>query len=258
MIAIAINNKSIKLLIKGILMSIFDSIGGALRKIGRALTGGLSVLTGFGIDLLSRIIGLPGFLFDFLGYWIFDFRLKKYIKIRFFVLADERGALVAPIENIVPTLELTTKILREQGNIIVKPRGKLVAYGAPDSALNISAPTTGFFQLASSAGEFLNGLAGFGPLTTIVSVIVVNDMTDDDGRSYGASTNFVLVHKKHFAAIDTPNNTVAHEIAHSCLLNPKHRKQKINLMHGTLDGRGDELTNFQVSVMRTSRFVWYF
>jgi hypothetical protein len=83
-------------------------------------------------------------------------------------------------------------------------------------------------------------------------------MTDDDGRSYGATTNFVLVHKMHFAPNATPNNTVAHEIAHSCLLNPKHRKQKINLMHGTLAGRGDELTNFQVSVMRTSRFVWYF
>ncbi len=111
------------------------------------------------------------------------------------MLADKRSVLVAPIENIAPTLELTAKILREQGNIIVKPRGKLVAYGAPDSALNIAAPTTGFFQLVASAGEFLNGLAGFGPLTTIISVIVVNDMTDDDGRSYGATTNFVLVHK---------------------------------------------------------------
>ena len=239
-------------------MSIFDSIGSGIRRFGRALVGGLSVLTGFGFDLLGRLIGIPGFIFDIIVYPVFDFRLKKYIRIRVFVLADERGVPVAPIDNIAPTLELTAKILREQGNIIVKPRGKLVAHGAPDSALNIAAPTTGFFQLVSAAGEFLNGLAGFGPLTTIISVIVVNDMTDDDGRSYGATTNFVLVHKMHFAPSTTPNNTVAHEIAHSCLLNPKHRKQKINLMHGTLTGRGDELTNFQVSVMRTSRFVLYF
>lgn len=239
-------------------MSIFDSIGSGIRRFGRALVGGLSGLTGFGFDLLWRPIGIPGFIFDIIVYPIFGFRFKKYIKIRFFVLADERGVPVAPIDNIDPTFELTAKILREQANIIVKPRGKFVAYDAPASALNIAAPTTGFLQLAGSAGEYLNGLAGFGPLTNIISVIVVNDMTDDDGRSYGATTNFVLVHKMHFASSATPNNTVAHEIAHSCLLNPKHRKQKINLMHGTLTGRGDELTNFQASVMRTSRFVWYF
>ena len=239
-------------------MALFDSIVSGIRKFGRGLVGGLSVLTGFAVDLLGRGIGIPGFIFDIIVHPLFDFRFKKYIRIRVFVLADERGAPVAPIDNIAPTLELTAKILRERGNIIVKPHGILVAYGAPNSALNIAAPTTGFFQLISSAGEFLNGLAGFGPLTTIISVIVVNDMTDDDGRSYGATTNFVLVHKMHFAPNATPNNTVAHEISHSCLLNPKHRKQKINLMHGTLAGRGDELTNFQVSVMRTSRFIWYF
>lgn len=239
-------------------MAILDSIVGGIGKFGRGLVGGLSILGGFFGDLFIRGIGIPGFFFDLIVYPLFGFRLKKYIRIRFFVLADERGTPVVPIENIAPTLELTTKILREQGNIIVKPRGTLVAFGAPDSALNIAAPTKGFFQLLSSAGEFLNGLAGFGPFTNTMSVIVVNDMTDDDGRSYGASTNFVLVHKMHLASINTPNNTVAHEVAHSCLLNPKHRKQKINLMHGDLDGRGDELSNVQVSIMRTSRFVWPF
>lgn len=238
-------------------MSIFNSIGSGIRRLGRAVVGGLSGLTGFGFDLLWRFSGLPGFIFDIIVYPIFGFRVKKYIRVRFFVLADKDGAPVAPIENIAPTLELTARILREQANIIVKPRGKLVAYDAPDSALNIAAPTTGFFQIAGAAGEYLNGLAGLGPLTTVISVIIVNDMTDDDGRSYGAATNFVLVHKLHFKS-SKPNNTVAHEIAHSCLLNPKHRKQKINLMYHKLAGRGDELTNFQASVIRTSRFVWPF
>jgi hypothetical protein len=230
-------------------MSILSVVTDVVKGIGNAIVGTVSVVGGLFADIFSRLIGIPGFILDLIG-----FRIKKKLRLKFIILMDGATQLI-PQDNLEETFKLTKRILKEQANIELIQTGILIAGGAPDGALNVTSPAASFFELWGEVGTYFNGLAGSGITTRRLSVIIVKTMDDDNGRSFGPLANFVLVEKQYF---DDPKNQatiVAHEIGHACGLF-FHRKQKENLMHKP-DDRGEILSRSQSSVIRGSRFVWY-
>lgn len=230
-------------------MSIFSKVTGVVKSIGNTIAGTISVVGGFLGDIFGRIIGIPGFILDLLG-----IRLKKKLRLKFVILMDGATQLI-PEDNLGETFKLTKRILNEQSDIELIQTGILIAGGAPEGALNVTTPTASFFELWGEVGTYFNALAGFGFFTRRLSVIIVKTMEGDPGRAFGPAANFVLIEKNIF---DDPKNAttlVAHEIGHACGL--LHRKPKENLMHHDGD-RKEKLSRWQSSVMRGSKFVWYF
>lgn len=231
-------------------MSISSVISGVIKKIGRVFVGTVSVVGGIFGDLFGRFLGIPGFILDILG-----IRPKKKLRLRFIILLDENATELTPQANLGETFKLTKRILNEQADIELIQTGILIAGGAPEGALNVTSPTESFFELWGEVGEYFNALAGIGFFTRRLSVIIINTMEEHNGRSFGPAANFVLVEKKYF---DNPKNQatiVAHEIGHACGL--LHRLPKENLMHRD-DDRKEKLSHWQSSVVRGSKFVWYF
>jgi len=236
-------------------MSIFSVVTDVVKGIGNAIVGTVSVVAGLLGDIFSRFVGIPGFILDLIG-----FRIKKKLRLKLIILTDGVTQLI-PQENLNETFKLTKRILKEQANIELIQTGTLIAGGAPDGALNVTSPAASFFELWGEVGAYFNALAGVGVFTRRLSVIIVRTMEHDNGRSFGPTANFVLVEKQYF---DNPKNQatiVAHEIGHACglgiPLDLPHRKQKENLMYKP-DERGEILSSWQSSVIRGSRFVWYF
>ncbi len=232
-------------------MSFLSAVGGIIKGVGNAIAGTFSVVGGFLADVLGRLIGVFGFIFD-----LFGLRRTKKLRMRFIILS-RGGAPMIPEANIEETFKLTKRVFREQAKIKIIRSKTLTAFGSPEEALKISGPVTGFLELWTTAGAYLNGLAGIGFFTRRLSVIVVDTIEGGhDGRSYGSATNFVVIEKKMF---DDPKDTtllVAHEMGHACGL-LFHRNQKINIMHKDGD-RGEIMTWWQSNVVRSSKFVWYF
>ena len=232
-------------------MGFLSGVTSVIKGVGNALAGTVSVIGGLLSEGISRILGLGGFFLDLIGV-----RIQKKLKIKFIILTDTNGAELVPQSNIDETFKLTKRILDEQADITLIQRGIFIAFGAPAGALDVTTPTKSFFGLWGEVGTFFNGLAGYGPFTRMLSVIIVNTLEGDDGRSFGPASNFVLVEKHYFINPKKPNSIVAHEIGHACGL-IKHRKRKVNLMHKP-DSRGEHLTRWQISWMRGSKFLWYF
>ena len=240
-------------------MAIFDSIGGFIKGVGRALTGGLSVVLG-GLGMLGGwIIGIPGFLIDVIIFPISGWRPEKDMRIRYIVLAEENGRPLLQPEQITATTERTAEIFLDRANIRIRGQNVLTVFGAPAAALDVPGPAASFLDQFSEAGEYFNSLAGIGAFTTTITVFVVKSMQEHDGRSFGQFTNFVLVEAGVFTGPDAPQTTVAHELGHQCGL--LHRGTLGNLMYDSNKDdqgnfRGTALSTWQEAVIRASRFVW--
>jgi len=232
-------------------MAFFDGFSSIVRGIGNALTGTISVVGGLLGDLFGRFLGIGGFFLDLIG-----LRKKKKLWLKFIILLDENATELIPQENLGETFKITKRILDEQADIEVIQTGVLIAGGAPEGALDVTSPTGSFFELWGEVGAYFNSLAGIGPFTRRLSVIIVRTMEEHEARSFGPTANFILITKTHFANPKEPEKIVAHEIGHACGL--LHREQKVNLMYHTEDDRGEKLTNWQSAVMRGSKFVWYY
>lgn len=231
-------------------MSILSVVTDVVGGIGNAIVGTVAVVGGLFGDIFGRLIGILGFIFDLIG-----IRPKKKLRLKFIILMDGATQLI-PQANLDETFKLTKRILNEQADIELIQTGILIAGGAPEGALNVTSPAASFFELWGEVGTYFNALAGIGFFTRRLSVIIVRTMEDDNGRSFGSAANFVLVEKQYFEDPKNQATIVAHEIGHACGL-ILHRKQKENLMHKP-DDRGEKLSRWQSSVMRGSKFVWYF
>ena len=240
-------------------MAAFDFIRKGIKGLGNFFISSSSFLGGLFGELFARFVGIPGFILDILG-----LRLTKHLRIRFIILSDENGGQLVPKENVLETFKRTQKIFKEQAKIKVHNAGTLMVPSAPSGALDIPDFSGNKVQqwaaegafMSSSAGVYLSSLAGIGPFTRRISVIVVRSIEGDDiaGWSFGASANFVAIQQSTFSDPKEQSTLAAHEIGHSCWIS--HRDQKINLMHKHGD-RGEKLTWWQSNVVRGSRFVWY-
>jgi len=231
-------------------MSFLSAVGGIIKSIGNAISGTVSVVGGFLADFLGRLIGVFGFIFDLVG-----LRLTKNLQMKFIILS-RGGVPMIPEANIEETFKLTKRVFREQAKIKIISSETLTVFGSPEEALKISGPAKGFLELWTTAGAYLNGLAGIGFFTRTLSVIVVDTIEEHGGRSYSSATNFVVIEKKKFEDPKDTTLLVAHEMGHACGL-LFHRDQKINIMYEDKE-RGELMTWWQSNVVRSSKFVWYF
>ncbi len=252
-------------------MAFYSGLSGIVKGIGNFLTGTVSVVgTLFG-DILGRLFGIVGFFLDLIG-----IRFKKKLRLKYFILLDERGTPLVPQESVVENFNITKRIFDEQADIEIIQAGILEVGGAPAGALDVAGPVEGFFENWSAVGTYFNMLAGIGPFTRELSVIIVRTLGwDHTGRAQSfifPAANFVMVTKAriHSANPDTgeilvppATATTAHEIGHACGL--IHRKPKENLMHDIPGGnspvpweRGEKLSFGQSLWARGSKFVWYF
>ena len=241
-------------------MAIFDSIGGFISGFGRAVAGVFNFVGSLVGILGGWFFGLPGFLIDIIWYPIFGNRLTMDMRVRYIILADERGRPLLQPGDITATAERTAEIMMDRADIEMLGQNVMIAFGAPGGALDVTSPAASFFEQVTEVGSFFNGLAGYGLFTRTITVFVVRSMVTHDARSFGPVTNYVMVTADVFTNNDAPETSVAHELGHQCGL--LHRGTLGNLMYESNtndqgDFRGTSLSTWQASVIRISRFVWY-
>ncbi len=241
-------------------MAIFDSIGGFINGLGRGLSGVFGVIGGAIGVIGGWFLGIPGFLIDVIWFPIFGDRLTMDMRVRYIILADERGRPLLEPEDITATAGRTADIMMERADIEMLGQNVMVAYGAPSGALDVTTPVTSFLEQVTEVGSYFNALAGLGAFTRTITVFIVRSMETHDARSFGPFTNFVMVTADVLTNSDAPETTVAHELGHQCGL--LHRGTLGNLMFESNKDdsgnfRGTSLSTWQASVIRISRFVWY-
>ncbi len=252
-------------------MSFLSSVTNAVKKVGRAIRGGASLI----IDLLktglNRVLGF----FDFLG-GLIGFLPKKKLRLRVHILTDEDGNLLVPEHEITPIVEFTKRVLKSQANIEV-----LAAYPheliitevgpTPAAALDVGCDGEAFLENLGEAGMFFwsrlarnfsGSLIGY---AAPVTAFIVRNVSGKKGCSLGPLTDYVTVDLEGVETVlggddvspslQPVTKTLVHEIAHSCGL--WHYSSETNLMYKS-GGMGVNLTRFQKSFLRNSRHVTYF
>ena len=222
-------------------------IGGIIRTILNWIT-----------EIIWRIAGIFDFLVSLAG---FQPRKKMYFGI---IIPTHDGAPIATQADVQNQIDTAIQIMDEECNV------NLIFTGTCNSGVNApSNPFThacnaegffndwliqgSFFEFATSLCKFEDGwrrVSGYG---AEVIAFVVDDVTPDPtaGCSMGATHNYVTIE------VSRNDDTLAvHEIAHACML--LHRNDEPNnLMFPMASATARNLTNWQVSVIRSSRHCVY-
>ena len=110
---------------------------GFVKKIGRAIAGGVRQVVNVAKTVVNRVVGIPGAILDLLG-----IRLLKRVRVYIRILRDETGTPVADIADVEDGLETAQRIFVAQANVSLKPQPLHgVASTAIVSILNDPAPT---------------------------------------------------------------------------------------------------------------------
>lgn len=235
-------------------MGIISSITKGFKRIGRGLAGfGSGLLGGLSI-FISTVIGLPGFLFDIISGGIFGYLFEKKLRLTYFVLTDEQNNPIVDEAAIEADLALTQRIFKEQCNVKIIRLGMFSAFSPPAGAFNVGTVGQSYADLGGVVGGYFRSLAGLPSPLSGLTVVVVNSIDGNTGRSLAPLTNYVLMEKSRFIRPIAPSTTTAHEVGHACGLGPRHRTRRENLMHVKED-RGEYLDWWQDAVIRRSRFV---
>jgi hypothetical protein len=205
-------------------------------------------------EMLNRLIKLPELLLALMG-----FRFNKKLRLRVVVLRDERGLPLAGDAEVRPAYDEAQRILARMAGVTVEPAGWRVVtapHAAPRSALDVRCTDGAWRDDLGEAGAFFRSLMattttgtaiGYGaPLT----VFVVRSMTTHNGCSLGAAADYATIEAK---TLKSTRRLLAHEVAHACGL--WHSKRPNNLM--LPQGPGEELSNWQAAILRTSRHVTF-
>ncbi len=250
---------------------------------------GFIVELSFAIPILGRLLkwiwnaGLTGFWFvaplgllDFLGSLVGVLPEKK-MRVCTIILRDELGDPVDTRENLVPQLQNVVDIYKREANIRVIPSAPFQfdsAFGDPEVATEdwvhvqgrgsnnpdvLDVPCDGgiltrdlgtaggqFELIASTECFYSNGRRVIGYGAPII-VFIVRSVGSGGGCSLGPLTDYVVVERGR----GPDSGTIAHEIGHAC--NLLHADDPSNLMNP--DRSGNQLTRFQVAMVRASRHV---
>lgn len=241
-----------------------------------AVTGFLSELSNFVLELLNRAVGVVDFILTFFG-----IMLPKKVRIRIVILRDAHGKALLADSSLSPAklaedqqdlqdaVDVIRRCFREQLNTrVLAAAGTLIetlAFPAPQAALHVQCGTGAWGEDFGDAGHYFRqhsvvGRAlGYGdPIT----VFVVDDVEGKVGCSLGPLTNYVVVGKAGMrprkGAPEPRPTTPMHEIGHSCGL--WHRWPEIlhtgNLMKSGVP-RGIILELYQRAIVRDSRHVTF-
>lgn len=206
-------------------------------------------------EVLNRLVKLPELVLTLAG-----FRFTKKLKLRIVVLRDERGLPLISNEEVMPAFEETRRILGRMAGVVVEPAGWRVVtapHAAPRAALDVRCTDGAWRDDLGRAGGFFRDLMAKTTAGAIigygapVTVFIVRSISTHNGCSMGAVADYVTVEAK---TVKSTRRLLVHEVAHACGL--WHSQRPNNLM--IPKGPGEELSNWQASVLRTSRHVTYF
>lgn len=208
------------------------------------------------MEIVWRIVGV----FDFVGS-LLGVRIRKKMYFGLVIAAHDRVAITDQA-TMQPQIDAAIEHYNRLCNINLIFTGTChTSIPPPGNPFTYPCNAEGFFrdwwidgsfyELASAACKFEDSwrrVLGYG---AEIIVFVVNDVTPEptDGCSMGGGTNYILTEA------GTSVNMIAHEMGHACLLG--HDDDANNLMAGTVLSVPQTLTNWQVSVIRSSRHCIY-
>lgn len=205
-------------------------------------------------DVIKRIIGVFDFILCLVGVMP-----TKNLRLRFVILRDEKGVPLAKEDVVLGAYENTVMLLSRTAKLNIIPVGWRVVnapYASPRAALDVHCTDGAWSDDTGEAGAYYRSvmarttagdLTGYG---APVTVFIVRKISDRNGCSLGALTDYVTVEA---GVISRTPRLIAHEIGHACGL--WHVGDKANLM--VANGPGDQLSRWQIAVLRNSRHVTY-
>jgi len=240
-------------------MGLWGKIKKAVKKVVKAIKKVVKTIK----EIIHRILGVFDFIASLIG-----IRPKKYLRLKIFILRKDG----MPIQNkaiIQSRLDKTIQIFKEKLNVeINKPKKgddfiEILDRDAPPEALNVSACSFGsmFSDAAdyfddqcnyaqTSPDSILDILLGIGEPIFAFVILKFGDGKLGCGYPMGP-INYCLITK------ECPMTTLAHELCHMCgLADRSSRNQNLMSSNRTKDTDYD-LTRWQISVVRNSRFVTY-
>jgi hypothetical protein len=201
----------------------------------------------------NRVVGLPE-----AGGTLAGSRRPKKLRLSVAILRDERGRPVATPADVVPALDETRRILREQLAIQLVPAAdpliRTLEPPAPREALDAPCAEGSYRADLGLGGAFFRRFAARGAATgsgAPITVFVVRDVLGKAGCSLGPLVDYVTVDIT--ALTGRTKRVLVHELGHACGL--PHSRTAANLM---LPKRmGESLQPWQAAVVRSSRHVTY-
>lgn len=238
--------------------AIFIKLVFAIPIIGAIIKEIINVITG----VILGIIGLvgEGLLCGLLGICP-----SKNMRLCVIITRND-GAPVCTPADITPIVDRAAQIMKDRANIVVWPyihdgengpnidadvrcdgRAWLQDLGAKGMA----------FELSETRYCVGGALASIFGISSPLYVFVVKGIINKNGCSMGPLTNYVAIEGPATAACEG-STYLAHEMGHAMGL-WKHASGTANLMYRrcTVPGR-DQLSGFQKSVIRGSKYVQYF
>jgi len=248
-----------------IVLGLWSKIKKAVKKAVKKVVKTVKKIVRVIKEAIHRLIGIIDFLGSLIG-----IRPKKYLRLKIFILRKDGK----PIQNkaeIQSRLDKAKQIFEEELNIEIRKPNLVLDFidflsdDAPSEALDVSACSFGsmFTDAAdyfddqchyarTSTGSFIADLLGIGePIFAFVVLSIGGGESEGCGYPWGP-VNFCLITR------DCPMTTLAHELCHMCGLTDRSSHNK-NLMSSNRNKDTDyDLTRWQISVVRNSRFVTYF
>ena len=178
----------------------------------------------------------------------------KKIRLKIFILKDEKDDPVMPVEELTTSIEYAKWLFKKSFNIKLLPHKsdepfvEILQKLSPREALRVKCNAGAYGEEFKKAGNFFSAnLAA--PIYTITA-FVVTDIGGKQGCCIGPVTDYLTI---------TPggvklHSVLAHEIGHCCGL--WHMKTKTNFMWVS-STRGEDVTWWQKNLFRASRHVTY-
>lgn len=243
-------------------MSLWSKIKKAAKKVWRAVKTVARVIVKAVVGLVMRVLHIIGSVLDLI------YMVKKKMRIQVFILRETEKQGLVPEQDLDAAINMAKQIFLDRFKVEIRAYGKPVVQTLPDvapaAALDVHCDAEAFAEEFGEAGEyFAKNLAGWVAvpisLKFPVTAFVVRSIHDKIGCSIPI-TDYVTLS----AVPASPGSTVtgitslttlAHELAHTCLL--AHRDDKTNLLYPE-HTRGTHVTKWQRWVARTSRHcTWW-
>ena len=215
-------------------------------------------------EVVHRILGVVDFIAS-----LFGIHLRKYLRLKVYILTDLKGRPVQDLRTVNAWVDATTRIFRDRMNIVIQaadvragqPITVVIEERAPGyalfpdcsfgSAFNDAADyyEENYDYVHTSSWNYIVDMLGYGEP---IYGFVVADIAGGD--KFGCAIPWL----HNFALVDNNprTTTLAHEIGHLCSLG--HRTSAGNLMNPDRGDMDASLTNWQISVIRNSRYVTFF
>jgi hypothetical protein len=247
-------------------MGLWSKIKKAVKKAVKAVKKAVKAVINTVKEVVNRIIGVIDFVLSLIG-----IRIEKFLRIKVLVLCKAEKTPVASLQEVqswvdeaVRIYKLRSKVSIRSARLGAEPIVNIISKPAPEYVLKIDKNFwEEYFDEINDYFEENARFANRGPIGSLMDffgygppifIFVVEDVHVDEGEcgySYSCLMN-------DFIVIDSgcKLTTLAHEIGHKCGL--FHRSGDKNLMNKNRIDPGDELSRWQITVVRNSRYVTFF